>query len=139
MKRILYLLALVFIFSGCKDKGKFAVSGVIKDSKEKYIYLSRIEVNTPILIDSAKISKKGSFRIKIKTTGADFYQLGFSSTNFITLLAEPGEKINVSFNSKNLFENYVVNGSSGSQKLQTLDLTLADTKRKLDSLSTIGS
>jgi thiol-disulfide isomerase/thioredoxin len=137
MKRILYLLALVFIFSGCKDKGKFAVSGVIKDSKEKYIYLSRIEVNTPILIDSAKISKKGSFRIKIKTTGADFYQLGFSSTNFITLLAEPGEKINLSFNSKNLFENYVVNGSSGSQKLQTLDLTLADTKRKLDSLSTI--
>jgi len=137
MKRILYLLALVFIFSGCKDKGKFAVSGVIKDSKEKYIYLSRIEVNTPILIDSAKISKKGSFRIKVKTTGADFYQLGFSSTNFITLLAEPGEKINLSFNSKNLFENYVVNGSSGSQKLQTLDLTLADTKRKLDSLSTI--
>jgi hypothetical protein len=137
MKRILYLLALVFIFSGCKDKGKFTVSGVIKDSKEKYIYLNRIEVNTPILIDSAKISKKGSFRIKVKTTGADFYQLGFSSTNFITLLAEPGEKINLSFNSKNLFENYVVNGSSGSQKLQSLDLTLADTKRKLDSLSSI--
>lgn len=137
MKRILYLLALVFIFSGCKDKGKFTVSGVIKDSKEKYIYLNRIEVNTPVLIDSAKISKKGTFRIKVKITGADFYQLGFSSTNFITLLAEPGEKINLSFNSNNLFENYVVNGSSGSQKLQTLDLTLADTKRKLDSLSTI--
>lgn len=137
MKRILYLLALVFIFSGCKDKVKFTVSGVIKDSKEKYIYLNRIEVNTPILIDSAKISKKGTFRIKVKITGADFYQLGFSSTNFITLLAEPGEKINLSFNSNNLFENYVVNGSSGSQKLQTLDLTLADTKRKLDSLSTI--
>jgi len=107
MKRILYLLALVFIFSGCKDKGKFTVSGVIKDSNEKYIYLNQIEVNTPVLIDSIKISKKGSFRIKVKTTGADFYQLGYSPTNFITLLAEPGEKINLSFNSKNLFENYV--------------------------------
>ncbi len=30
-----------------------------------------------------------------------------------------------------------MNGSTGSQKIQTLDLTLADTKRKLDSLSTI--
>jgi thiol-disulfide isomerase/thioredoxin len=137
MKRILYLLALVLIFSGCKDKGKFTITGIIKDSKEKYIFLNRIEVDTPILIDSAKISKKGSFRIKVKTTGAEFYQLGFSSNNFITLLAEPGEKINLSFNNKNLFENYIVNGSSGSQKLQTLDLTLADTKRKLDSLSTI--
>jgi hypothetical protein len=37
---------------------------------------------------------------------------------------------------KNLFENYSVSGSKGSQKLQTLDLVLAETKRKLDSLST---
>ena len=137
MKRTLFLLALVLIFSGCNDKNKFAVNGVIRNSKEKYIYLNRIEVNTPILVDSAKISKKGSFHIRVNTTVADFYQLGYSSTNFITLLAEPGEKINLSFNSKNLFENYVVNGSTGSQKIQTLDLTLADTKRKLDSLSTI--
>jgi thiol-disulfide isomerase/thioredoxin len=137
MKRILYLLALVLILSGCKEKGKFTVSGVIKESKEKYIYLNRIEVNTPVLVDSAKISKKGLFRIKVKTTAADFYQLGYSTTNFITLLAEPGEKINLSFNSKNLFENYVVTGSAGSQKIQTLDLTLANTKRKLDSLSAI--
>jgi thiol-disulfide isomerase/thioredoxin len=139
MKRILYLLALVFIFSGCKDKDKFTITGIIKDSKEKYIILDRIDVDTPILIDSVKISRKGSFRIRVKTTGAEFYQLGFSSTNFITLLAEPGEKINLSFSNNNLFENYVVNGSPGSQKLQALDLTLADTKRKLDSLSIIYS
>ena len=137
MKRILFLLALVLIFSGCKDKGKFTVNGVIKDSKEKYIYLNRLDVDTPVLMDSAKINRKGSFRFKVKTKGADFYQIGFSSTNFITLLAEPGENINLLFNNKNLFENYVVNGSKGTEKLQSLDLTLAETKRKLDSLSTI--
>ena len=137
MKRILFLLALVLILFGCKNKGKFAVNGVIKDSKEKYIYLNRLDVDTPILIDSAKISRKGVFRFKVKTMGADFYQLGFSSTNFITLLAEPHEKIKLLFNGKNLFENYSVNGSVGSAKLQTLDLNLAETKRKLDSLRTV--
>jgi thiol-disulfide isomerase/thioredoxin len=139
MKRILFLLALVLILSGCKDKVKFAVNGVIKDSKEKYIYLNRLDVDTPVLIDSAKISRKGVFRFKVKTTVADFYQVGFSSTNFITLLAEPHEKIKLLFNSKNLFENYSVNGSVGSAKLQTLDLNLAETKRKLDSLRTVYS
>ncbi|MGA2405462.1 MAG: TlpA disulfide reductase family protein [Bacteroidales bacterium] len=139
MKRILFLLALVLILSGCKDKVKFAVDGVIKDSKEKYIYLNRLDVDTPVLIDSAKISRKGVFRFKVKTTVADFYQVGFSSTNFITLLAEPHEKIKLLFNSKNLFENYSVNGSVGSAKLQTLDLNLAETKRKLDSLRTVYS
>lgn len=137
MKRILLLLTLVLIFSACKDKGVFTVNGVIKDSKEKRIYINRLEINTPILIDSAKISKKGSFRFKVKTSGADFFQIGFSKANFITLLAEPGEKINLIFNNKNLFENFVVQGSPGSQKLQYLDLALADTKRKLDSLSNV--
>jgi len=137
MNRILFLLALILLFSGCKDKGKFSVNGVIKDSKEKYIYLNRLDVDTPVLIDSAKISRKGLFRFKVKTTGTDFYQLGFSSTNFITLLAEPGEKIILLLNDKNLFENYSVRGSVGSEKLQILDLNLAETKRKLDSLSSV--
>jgi len=139
MKRTLFLLTLVIIISGCKDKGKFAVNGVIKDPKEKYIYLNRLDVDTPVLIDSAKISRKGSFRIRVKATGPEFYQLGFSSTNFITLLTEPGEQINLLFNGKTLYENYIVKGSAGSLKLQILDLTLAETKRKLDSLSTIYS
>jgi thiol-disulfide isomerase/thioredoxin len=137
MKRILFLLALVLVFSACKDKNIFNVTGVVKDSKEKYIYLSRLDVDTPVLIDSARINRKGSFRLRVKTKGADFYQIGFASTNFITLLAEPGENIDLLFNNKNLFENYSVSGSKGTEKLQSLDLTLAETKRKLDSLSTL--
>ena len=137
MKRLLFFLALVLIFSGCKDKSKFTVNGVAKNSKEKYIRLSRLDVDTPVLVDSAKINRKGSFRFKVKTKGADFYQIGFAFTNFITLLAEPGENINLLFNNKNLFENYSVSGSKGTEKLQFLDLTLAETKRKLDSLNTL--
>jgi thiol-disulfide isomerase/thioredoxin len=137
MKRILFLLSLFVVFSGCKDKDRFSINGIIKDSKQKYIYLNRVEVDTPILIDSAKISKSGSFRFRVKATGSEFYQLGFSNSNFITLLVESGEKINLVFNSNNLYEHYSVKGSSGSEKLQTLDLTLTETKRKLDSLSNV--
>jgi len=137
MKRTLFLLALVLIFSGCNDKNKFAVNGVIRNSKEKYIYLNRLDVDTPVLIDSAKISRKGTFRLKVKSTGADFFQLGFSKKNFITLLAVPGEKIKLDFSGQNLFENYWVEGSAGSEKLRTLDLVLIETKRKLDSLTSV--
>lgn len=136
MKRILFFLALVFIISGCKDKGTFSVDGVINGETEKYVYINRVDVDTPVLIDSSKISKKGGFRFKVKASEADFYQLGFSSKDFITILAEPGEKIKLMFNGKNLFEDYSVSGSAGSEKIQILDLALTDTKRKLDSLIT---
>jgi len=134
MKRILFLLALILFFSGCKDKSNFTVNGIIKGNKEKYIHLNRVDVDTPVLIDSSKISKKGRFHFKVKASESGFYQLGFSAADFITLLAEPGEEIKLVFDGKNLFEKYSVSGSAGSAKLQMLDLTLIETKSKLDSL-----
>ena len=134
MKQILFFLALVFILSGCNDKGTFSIDGVINGETDKYVYINRVDVDTPILLDSSKINKKGKFRFKVKASEADFYQLGFSLKDFITLLAEPGEKIKIVFKGKNLFENYSVSGSAGSEKIQILDLALTETKRKLDSL-----
>jgi peroxiredoxin len=128
---------LAFMAAACKDKNSFTVNGVIKDKTNKYIYINKVDVNNPILIDSAKIGKKGAFHFNVKASEPDFYQLGFSTSNFITLLAEPGEKIALTFGNKNIFENYTVEGSEGSSKLQVLDVALADTKRKLDSLTTL--
>ncbi len=137
MKRILFLLTLIIIFSSCQEKSKFSVTGVIKGDTKKQIYLNRLEVDNLVFIDSAKINSKGEFKFRVKASDADFYQIGFSETDFITILAEPGEKINLQFDGKNLFEKYTVSGSAGSEKLQFLDNNLADTKRKLDSLSTV--
>ncbi|MBK7131812.1 MAG: redoxin domain-containing protein [Bacteroidales bacterium] len=137
MKRILFLLTLIIIVASCQDKSKFSVTGVIKGETKKQIYLNRLEVDNLVFIDSAKVNSKGEFRFSVKATDADFYQIGFSESDFITILAEPGEKIKLLFEGKTLFEKYSVEGSEGSEKLQYLDNTLADTKRKLDSLSTV--
>jgi len=139
MKRLFYLLVLPAIFAGCNNKDNFSVSGIIKDDTKKVIYINRVEVDTPVLIDSAKIRKNGEFSLKIKSSEADFYQLGFSNADFITLLAEPGEKIRLDFEGKSLFEKYSVSGSEGTEKLRLLDITLAETEKKLDSLSTLYS
>lgn len=137
MKRILFFLSLIIIFSACKDRSKFSISGVIKGETKKQIYLNRLDVDNLIFIDSAKVNSKGEFRFRVKASDADFYQVGFSESDFITILAEPGEKIELQFDGNNLFENYTVTGSVGSEKLQLLDNNLTETKRKLDSLSTV--
>jgi hypothetical protein len=137
MKRIIFLIGIVLIFSACKDKESFSINGEIKNSKNKYIYINRLDIDTPILIDSAKIHKNGKFSFRIKASETDFYQLGFSTSDFVTLLAKPGQRININFRGKNLFENYSVKGSEESEKIRVLDNNLAVTKRKLDSLSTL--
>ena len=140
MKRTLYILSLILIFSGCSDKNTILIEGLIKgrekgDETGKTIFLKKIEVDSDILLDSSRISKKGEFKFRKKVTETAFYQVAMSRDNFITLLAEPGEEINLVFEGNNLFGKYTVSGSAGSEKLQMLDQNLAETKSKLDSLT----
>ena len=136
MKRFLILLLPFLILTRCHVKDTFTVNGVIDNQKQNYVYLNRVDINTPILMDSAKVSKKGAFRFKVIAAEPDFYQIGYSASDFITILAEPGEKINIRFNGKSLFEDYTVTGSTGSEQVRMLDSRLAETRKKLDSLRT---
>lgn len=137
MKRYLALLIPVIIAAGCKNNHAFTVDGSLKDNNHDYIYISKVDINTPVLIDSSKISNKGFFKFRIKATETDFYQVGYSETDFVNLLAEPGEKIKLIFHGKNLYNNYTVTGSEGSELVQMLDLKLLQTRSRVDSLNTI--
>ena len=137
MRRIFILLSVVLIFSGCKEKNSFRVKGIVNVEKKSVIYIQRVDVDQAVPIDSAKISKGGNFSFKVKSTDPEFYQVGFTTDNFITILAKPGEKINLVFKGKYLFDNYSVTGSPESQKIKELDKTLSSTKRELDSLNSI--
>jgi thiol-disulfide isomerase/thioredoxin len=137
MKRLLFLLTIVIIISGCNEKNTFTVDGIVKEKTDKSVFINRLDVDTPVFLDSTKVSKNGKFHFRIKASGPDFYIVGFSKNDFITILAEPGEKIKVVSEGKNIFEKYTISGSEGSEKLQTLELTLAETKSRLDSLSKV--
>ena len=114
MKRIFFLVTIIILYSGCKEKNSFNVRGVIKGKTSEHIYFNRLDLDTPVLIDSAKINNDGKFRMRIRATEPDFYQVSISPDNFITLLAEPGENIRIRFDSTSLYENYSVTGSIGS-------------------------
>jgi hypothetical protein len=136
LKKLLIFSLALFIAAGCSDKKSFRIEGRSESNKGKHISIYRVDVDTPVLIDSVKISRKGSFRFKVEATEPDFYQLGFSSSDFVTLLAQPGEKMEITFGGKNLYEKYSVSGSPGTSSILRLDSALAVTKTRIDSLRT---
>jgi hypothetical protein len=137
MKRTFLFLLPLLIVAGCQNKNTFTVKGIIKDPQKKAVALNRVDVNRLVLIDSSKISGNGSFKYRVKSTGPEFYQIGYSDSDFVTLLAEPGERIKVSFNGKTTSGDYTVTGSKGSEDVRMLDMRLAAAKRKLDSLRVV--
>lgn len=126
----------MLIAAGCQNKNTFVIKGTIKKHKTEQIYLNRVNVDHLVFIDSAKIGKNGNFKFRTEAGAPEFYQLGFTESNFVTLLAKPGDKLEVNFNSENLFPEYTVGGSEESEQVRFLDVRLAGTKRKLDSLKT---
>ena len=134
IKRFVLLLITILAISGCKRTDILTVEGSLRDPGRKVIYLSRVDINTPVIVDSSEISRKGTFRFRIKVSEPDFYQIGYSGNNYANLLAEPGEKVKLSFISNDLYNNYTVAGSKGSELVQILDLKLIETKRVLDSI-----
>lgn len=135
---IIFILFALF-FHGCKNRNVFTVRGSIDQEGYEYIKISRLDVDRPTLIDSARIRNNGKFKFRVEADYTDFYQLGFSGSNFITLLAEPGEKIKITFNSAFLPNEFQVEGSEGTEKIKILDYDLSVTKRRLDSLGTLYS
>jgi len=137
MKRYLIFLLPLLVAGGCQSKNTFTINGVISKTENKTVYLNRVNVNTLVLIDSSKIRYNGRFSFRVTATEPDFYQLGYSDKDFITILAEPGEKIELVFTGDNLSRDYAVEGSEGSEMVRMLDTRLARTKSKLDSLSKV--
>jgi len=135
-KSLIFLLSFLFL-TGCQKKNTFTIKGTIREPREKTVVLNRVDVNRLVLIDSSKIRSNGSFKFKVKLTGPDFYQLGYSVSDFVTLLAEPGEKIKIFFNGKNMSNEYTIAGSEGSENVRILDMQLSVAKRKLDSLKVV--
>ena len=139
MKRFLTVSISLILLAGCSNKNSIKIDGNFKNKSDNKIYLNRIDVDTYVKIDSVRIKNNGNFRFRVKTNEPDFYQIGVTDSDFMTILAKPGEKIRLSFNGKKLFENYEVQGSEGSKKIKMLDQTLAGTLRKIDSLKIIYS
>ncbi|NSW94640.1 MAG: redoxin domain-containing protein [Bacteroidales bacterium] len=133
-KTIPAIILFLFIVSGCRNTGSFKIQGFISEPQKKSVVLKRLDIGTSVLVDTAIISKKGSFRFKAEVNNPEFFTVGYDDTDFITILAAPGEKIKLSFPEKNLSAKYSVSGSLGSEQVHLLDSRLAEARKKLDSL-----
>ena len=135
MKKAVFIILLIVITLACNNENNIIISGSCPGAISEYLYLNSVNLNNPVLVDSARISRAGNFKIRIENAEPSFYTLGFNDNEFITLIAEPGDRINLEFRGKRLQNDYTVNGSEESEKIRLLDKKLGQTIITLDSLS----
>lgn len=114
------LLIAATVLSSCGHKNTFTIEGTIENAAGKTFYLEEITPDGPQFIDSISLDSKGHFKIQHNLPYPTFYNLHCSEVDYVVLLPQAGEKLDISGDATAFSLSYHVEGSPESQLLWQL-------------------
>ncbi|NOQ25243.1 MAG: DUF4369 domain-containing protein [Bacteroidales bacterium] len=134
MKRIIFLFISLLILSSCNKSSKIEITGTIENGEGKKLSISELFVSEIQEIDTIRLDSNGNFKFKFSSDIPRFFHLSVSKSNFLTLLIEPGESVQINASASNMAVAKI-SGSESSILIQNINNQLANTKVQLDSLT----
>src|SRR6185312_4311154 len=132
------LVAGTLFFSSCHNtskKSSFELSGTLSQAGEGIkVYLDRLLPDTTQHLDSTTIDKKGTFTFNTSGIYKGFYTLRITQQNYVTLILDSNEKVNIIGNAQNLGYTYTVDGSPDSKLFWQFNMEAKTNMMKRDSL-----
>jgi len=131
---ILVPLAAILVLASCGQK-ETSVNGNLVNAEGETVRLERLSSTASTPVDSAEVSSEGDFKLSAgEITEAGFYRFKINDNNFVILLLDKGENVELNGNALDFYQSYEVEGSEGSAKLRSLDQRLRLDYNKTDSL-----
>jgi peroxiredoxin len=146
MKKLFYVLAFPVLFScsGKKD-APVTIEGLVKNGPVNAVYLESNGANSanPVIVDSARVGKDGSFTLHAAAKEEGLYSLRADQNMYpFALLINDSKTIKITADLSNPREPYTVAGSPASQeleafnkKLQQQGLAMSQLAARYDSLA----
>jgi peroxiredoxin/uncharacterized protein YlaN (UPF0358 family) len=136
-KKLLLFFIAGLTISGCKNNINEINGKLINSIKGDYIFLDELKSNELLTVDSVKVSDDGTFSLSRKIDFPSFYLLKADNSNFLTLLLEPGEKIELTAYRDSLNYPVSVSGSAGTKLMADYNDRLRETIGKLSALRSV--
>lgn len=137
VRKIVFLLVLAAVAVSCSDPSQYSIQGRISNAENRYVYLDELKVSSTVSIDSVLVGKDGGFKFKGNVSYPTFFLLKLNEKNFVTLLVDSAEQVEVHGDAANFSRDYRVTGSEGSAMVQELNRKLSRTKHELDSIRSL--
>lgn len=135
-KFLVFILTAASVLS-CGRKDSAVVSGTVDNANDKKMVISRVEIGRVVPLDTSAVKRSGIFRFRIPATQPEYYQVGWSETDFVTLIIHPGDKVSLRFSGERLSSDYSVEGSGESALIIELEKRLAETRTSLSGLISV--
>jgi len=141
MRKLIYFISVAIVFTSCGNSN--SISGVITGAEGKTIYLESLSDSRVLPIDSTVVGSDGSFSLKSHDNlPLDFYRIYFKEGNFLQLITDSSEHVEITAEFANL-SSAKVEGSA--QTAEYMDLVkkwepmmekLAEAQAQIDRPST---
>lgn len=133
MKQILFTLLIVLSVSACSIGEKYKISGVIENGAGKILYFQKMGLNETTTLDSVRLKNNGEFSFSgDRLNEPTFLLLKLNNHNYITLLADSTESIEVFAKAQNLEETYRLSNSIGSAYIQIFNKRIRNLNAELE-------
>ncbi len=133
MRKFSWLLPLLLLLS-CSRGEKVEITGFVENADKGMIYLDEQGISEIRQIDSVRLKKDGSFRLKDRIENPTFYNLHTGNQQIIPLLLTPGTSAEIQADMQDFINGYEIYGSEESLYLLEMNRTLAVTKHQVDSI-----
>jgi peroxiredoxin len=136
MRKFSWLLPLLLLLS-CSKGSKVEITVFIENSDTCMIYLDEQGISEIRQIDSVRVKKDGSFKLKDRIEHPTFYNLHTGNQQIIPLLLAPGTSAEIQADMQNFVNGYEIEGSAESSYLLEMNRKLSVTKRRIDSIQKV--
>jgi len=138
MNKIITGLALATLLAACGDSKKnsgFELKGSFTNSKGETIYLEKLTVEKPVVLDSTVVDDKGNFAFSYASPKIGFYRIKVNQQNFAMLVLDSADKVTVTGNIADLANSYKTEGSAETKLFQEYNDIARSRDMRLDSLN----
>lgn len=136
MKKVALALMAIAALTSCDNKNKATINGQFFGAANRNIILEELSPSGGRIADSVRTNSDGKFSFKIDFSDKDnptFYNVRLDN-QFAPLLVEGGETVELSALG-NIYINYTVSGSKGSELLNQFNRQTVGISLKLDSIN----
>ena len=122
MKKICFFAFVTLLMTACNTGPNFTVTGEVTGAEDKKIYIEASQIGGIVVLDSAKISKNGSFKFThSQPESPEFYRLRIDS-KIVNFSIDSTETVVIKAPYDNFATAYTVEGSANTEKIKELTL-----------------
>jgi len=105
------LIFLMLISCSSPSRDGYEIKGSLQNGAGRLIYIDELTTTSIIPIDSVLVDEDGNYFLSGKIAGPGFYRIRLDQNNFVNIILNPDDQIELNGDASYLFGNYEVKGS----------------------------